>query len=118
MRKTAFEELSEWCEKHMPIGTYEIIEESNSYNTTIYLNLYEDEIPYMAFSREGNFVYSGALSDEDRLEHIRDLEATERERGEMGAERIEEAPKSDPVPTTVGALMVRKMIESYERQAH
>ena len=80
---TAFEELKAWCEKHMPTGLYQIVEESNSYNKTIYLDLYEDEIPYMAFSRNGNFMCSGVLSDEDRLEHIRDLAVTERERGEI-----------------------------------
>ena len=87
MRKSAFEELAEWCEKHLPIGSYEIIERSNSYNATIYLNLYEEDIPYVAFSSEGNFVFSGVLTDEDRLEHIRDLEATERERGTISCEK-------------------------------
>lgn len=104
MRKTAFEELAEWCEKYMPVGLYQIVEESNSYHKTIYLDLYEDEIPYMAFSKEGNFVCSGVLSDEDRIEHIRDLEATERE-----------ASKPDLVPTSICGMMVRKMIEKYER---
>lgn len=87
MRKTAFEELAEWCEKHMPVGLYQIVEESNSYNKTIYLDLYEEEIPYMAFSRTGSFMCSGVLTDEDRLEHIRDLEATERERGAISCEK-------------------------------
>ena len=86
-KMSAFEELLEWCEKHMPVGLYQIIEESNSYNKTIYLDVYEEEISYIAFSRTGNFMCSGVLTDEDRLEHIRDLEATERERGSISCEK-------------------------------
>lgn len=85
--QTAFEELAEWCEKHMPVGLYQIVEESNSYNKTIYLDLYEEEIPYIAFSRTGHFMCSGVLTEEDRLEHIRDLEETERQRGTISCEK-------------------------------
>ena len=84
---TAYEEFAEWCEKYMPVGCYQIIEESRSYCKTIYLDLYEEETPYIAFSGEGNFVCSGVVTDEDRLEHIRDLEATERERGSISCEK-------------------------------
>lgn len=84
---TAFDELAEWCEKHMSEGLYQIVEESRSYHKTIYLDLYEDAIPFMAFSGEGDFMCSGVLTDEDRIEHIRDLEATERKRGSISCEK-------------------------------
>lgn len=81
--KSAFEELLEWCEKHLPVGEYQVIEESRSYAQTIYFDMFNNEHPFICFSANGNFGGSGVLTDEDRLEHIRDLEATERERGEI-----------------------------------
>ena len=80
---SAFEELLEWCYKHLPVGEYQVIEESHSYAQTIYFDMFNDEYPFMCFSADGGFISSGVLTEEDRLEHIRDLEATERERGEM-----------------------------------
>ena len=79
---SAFEELLEWCDKHLPVGSYQAVEESNSYHRTIYLDLYEEEQPYMAFSSNGDFICTGVLTEEDRIEHIRDLEATQRVKGE------------------------------------
>lgn len=43
--KTAFEELLEWCTKHMSVGEYEVVEESRSYQQTIYFDLGSDELP-------------------------------------------------------------------------
>ena len=45
----------------------------------------------------------GAIDEDDMMEHIEDYE------------RTKEAPKSDPVPTSIGGQMVRQMIEAYER---
>lgn len=84
---SAFEELLEWCEKHMQVGEYQVIEESRSYAQTIYFDMFNDEHPFMCFSANGNFISAGVLTDEDRLEHIRDLEATERERGTISCEK-------------------------------
>lgn len=85
--KSAFEELLEWCEKHMQVGEYQVIEESRSYAQTIYFDMFNDEHPFMCFSANGNFISAGVLTEEDRLEHIRDLEATERERGTISCEK-------------------------------
>ena len=76
---TAFEELASWCEKHLPVGTYNIVEESRSYAQTIYLNVFEEDIPFVCFTPDGAYSASGTLTNEDMCEHIRDLEATERE---------------------------------------
>ena len=83
MRKTALEELLEWCEKYISVGEYQVIEESRSYAQTIYFDIFNDEHPFMCFGANGNFISAGVLTEEDRLEHIRDLEATERERGKI-----------------------------------
>ena len=85
---TAFEELKAWCEKHMPVGEYQVIEESRSYAQTIYFDIYNnEEHPFMCFNSSGTFISAGVLTDEDRCEHIRDLEATERERGTISCEK-------------------------------
>ena len=84
---SAFEELLEWCDKHLPVGSYQAIEESNSYHRTVYLDVGEEEQPYMAFDSNGGFIGIGILTDEDRLEHFLDLEATERERGTISCEK-------------------------------
>ena len=76
---TAFEELKNWCAKHLPVGEYQVVEESRSYTQTIYFDLFCDEHPFMCFSANGAFLNAGVVTDEERLEHIRDLEATERE---------------------------------------
>ena len=84
---TAFEALKAWCEKHLPVGEYQVVEESRSYAQTIYFDMYSQEHPFMCFGANGNFGGSGVLTDEDRLEHIRDLEVTERERGTISCEK-------------------------------
>ena len=84
---SAFEELLEWCEKHISAGDYQVVEESHSYAQTIYFDMFNNEHPFMCFSENGNFINAGVLTDEDRLEHIRDLEATERERSAISCEK-------------------------------
>ena len=84
---TAFDELAEWCEKHMQVGEYQIVPQSRSYQQTIYLNVFDDETPFVCFNPSGAVICAGVLTYEDRLEHIRDLEATERERGTASCEK-------------------------------
>ena len=84
---SAFDELVEWCAKHLGADEYQVIEESNSYAQTIYFDMYSQEHLFMCFSETGNYMSAGVLTDEDRLEHIRDLEATERERGIINCEK-------------------------------
>jgi hypothetical protein len=85
---TAFEELLAWCEKHLPVGEYQVVEESRSYAQTVYFDMYNnEEHPFMCFGAQGGFISAGVLTDEDRCEHIRDLEATERERGAISCEK-------------------------------
>ena len=87
LHKSAFEELLEWCEKHIPAGEYGAVEKSNSYAQTIYFDMYSEDHPFICFSEKGNYMCVGVLTEEDRLEHIRDLEATERERGTISCEK-------------------------------
>lgn len=99
--KSAYEELKAWCEKHLDADSYKIIPESKSYCTTIYFNPdMNDNIPCFIFSAEGNYINSDSCTNEEMCEHIEDLE---------------DAPKPDPMPTSIGGQMVRKMIEAYER---
>ena len=74
---TAFEELKAWCEKYLPTDDYQVVEESRSYAQTIYFDMFNDAHPYMCFDDNGAFGGAGVLTDEDRLEHIRDLGETE-----------------------------------------
>lgn len=83
----AFEELKAWCEKHLPVGEYQVVEESRSYAQTVYFDMFNNEHPFMCFGASGAFISAGVLTDEDRLEHIRDLEAAERERGTISCEK-------------------------------
>jgi hypothetical protein len=76
---TAFDELTEWCEKHLPVGSYQVVPESRSYAQTVYFNIYDEDIPFICFTPSGAYCTSGCLVNEDMCEHIRDLEATERE---------------------------------------
>lgn len=101
---TAYEELKAWCEKHLDPESYKAVPESPSYCATIYF--INNEISYICFDSNGAVFYLDTLDEDDMIEHIQDYE------------RTQEAPKSDPMPTTVGGQMVRKMIEFYERQAH
>lgn len=79
----AFEQFEEWCEKFLPIGTYQIVPESNAYARTVYLDLGSSELPFLCFASNGEFLCAGVLTPDDMDEHIRDLEMTERQRGEF-----------------------------------
>ena len=100
---TAYEELKAWCEKHLAPEDYRVIPESRSYYTTIYLDVENDDLKCIIFTTEGRYVNMSTCTNEDMCDHIEDYEHTE------------EAPKPDPMPTSIGGMMVRKMIEAYER---
>ena len=85
--KTAEEEFLEWCVKHVPIGTYQVVPVSNSYMETVYLDVGSYEMPYICFTPSGAYCCSGVLTSDDMTEHLRDLEATERERGTISCEK-------------------------------
>ena len=101
---TAYEELKAWCEKHLDADDYKIVPKSRSFCTTIYFAEYADTgLGMVCFAPDGSVVSVGAVDEDDMMEHIEDYE------------RTEEAPKPDPMPTSIGGQMVRKMIEFYER---
>lgn len=79
----AFEQFEKWCEEFLPTGSYQIVPESNSYQQTVYLDIGSDEMPYLCFEQGGAFCCAGILTPDDMDEHIRDLEMTERQRGEF-----------------------------------
>ncbi len=76
---SAREEFLEWCAKHVPIGAYQVMPASETYMETVYLDVGSDEMPYLCFTPSGEFCCSGVLTSDDMVEHIRDLENTERE---------------------------------------
>ncbi len=101
---TAYEELKAWCEKHLDADDYKVVPESRSFCTTIYFAEYSDTgLGMVCFAPDGSVAGLGAIDEDDMMEHIEDYE------------RTEEAPKPDPMPTSIGGQMVRKMIEFYER---
>lgn len=79
----AFEQFEEWCEKYLPVGTYQIVPESNSYQKTVYLDIGSEEMPFLCFEYDGAFCSAGVLTEEDMIEHIRDFEMTDKQRGEF-----------------------------------
>lgn len=85
--KSAFEDLLEWCDRYMNHWQYRAVEESRSYHRAVYLNTNQEDISCLYFDRNGNFIDAETLTNEDMLEHIRDLEATERERGTISCEK-------------------------------
>lgn len=101
---TAFEELKTWCEKHLTPDDYKIVPESRSYATTIYFT--DTGVGFICFDRDGDRCGLGALDESDMFEHI---EEYEREQG------ITHEVIADPPLTSIGGMMVRKMIEAYER---
>lgn len=76
---SAREEFLEWCAKHVPVGTYQVVPASESYMETVYLEVGYDEMPYLCFTPSGAFCCAGVLTSDDMAEHIRDLENTGRE---------------------------------------
>ena len=71
---TAYEELKAWCEKHLEPENHYVVEESPSYNQTIYINADNDEALYVAFGKEGAVISTGTVTMDEIVEHIRDVE--------------------------------------------
>lgn len=101
---TAFEELKAWCEKHLGTDGYKVVPESRSYSATIYFT--DCGVGFICFDRDGDACGMGALDEDDMFEHINELEREEESAPEVVA---------DPPLPPVGGMMVRKMIEFYER---
>lgn len=97
----AFEELKAWCEKYLKADEYKVVPESKSYSATIYFT--DCGVGFVCFDRDGDACGMGSMDEDDMFEHIEDYERTEK------------TPKPDPIPTSIGGMMVRKMIEAYER---
>lgn len=103
---TAYEELKAWCEKHLEPDDYEVVPESLSYCTTIYFT--ESGTGYISFGRDGEVRGMGALDAEDEMyEHINEVEGEKKRASEI---------VTDPPLTSIGGMMVRKMIAEYERK--
>lgn len=80
---TAYEEMKAWCEKHLDPDEYRIVPESDSFCASIYFDIWcNDDIPCLVFNRIGEYTNACTVTNEEMCEHIRDLENTERERGE------------------------------------
>lgn len=79
----AFEQFEKWCEEFLPVGSYQIVPESKSYQQTAYLDIGSEEMPFLCFEQDGAFCCAGVLTEEDMLEHIRDLEMTDKQREEI-----------------------------------
>lgn len=104
---SAYEELLIWCQRHLPEDEYKAVPESPSFCATIYFAEYPDTgLGMVCFAPDGSVAGFGAIDEDDMIEHIEDYE------------RTEEAPKPDLAPTSIGAMMVRKMIAEYERKQH
>lgn len=69
---TAFDELAEWCAKHLAPTDYKIVPESKSYCATIYFT--DCGVGYVCFDRDGDACGMGALDDDDMFEHINEYE--------------------------------------------
>lgn len=111
---TAYEELKVWCEKHLAPEDYKIVPESRSYCATIYFAEfdYTDEVGMICFAPNGSVVNAGAMSADEMIEHIEDYERIEE------GQKEKELPSYSPPPSSIGGMMVRKMIEEYERKQH
>lgn len=106
---TAYEELKAWCEKHLSKENYKVVPESRSYCATIYFSEFDDTdaIGMICFTPDGSVANVGAISEDEMIEHIEDYERVE----------TKEFPSYSPPSNSIGGLMVRRMIEMYERQA-
>lgn len=109
---TAFEELKAWCEKHLTPDDYQIVPESPSYSATIYFKefLCPDDVGMICFFPNGSVANVGTMCGDDMVDHIEEYERTE----------TKSAPEivADPPMTSIGGMMVRKMIAEYERKQH
>jgi hypothetical protein len=104
---SAFEELKVWCAKHLGADGYKVVPESRSYSATIYFT--DCGVGFICFDRDGDACGMGALDEDDMYEHINEAEREE----EGGSEIVATSPI-----TSIGGMMVRKMIEEYERKRH
>lgn len=102
----AFEELKVWCAKHLGADDYKVVPESRSYAATIYFT--DSGIGFVCFDRDGDACGMGALDEDDMFEHINEVE-----REESASEII-----TDPPLTSIGGMMVRRMIAEYECKQH
>jgi hypothetical protein len=111
---TAFEELKAWCEKHLDADDYKVVPESENYYATIYFEplINDNNIPCFVFNDEGTFQHSDVCTNDEIVEHIQDYE----QQDSATAGDNWSPNDSEPVPTSIGGMMVRKMIEEYERK--
>ena len=113
---TAFEELKAWCEKHLTADDYKVVPESENYYATIYFEplINDNNIPCFVFDSTGDIEHSDVCANDEMVEHIQDYE---RQNSATAGDNW--FPNdSEPVPTSIGGMMVRKMIEEYERKMH
>lgn len=108
---TAYEELKTWCKKHLKADEYRIVEKTSSYLTTIYfIDKQCDEASGMIyFFGNGEVAGISNYTEDEMIEHINEVESEEKSSSEITAE---------PPLTSIGGMMVRKMIEEYERKQH
>ena len=109
---TAFEELKAWCEKHLGTDGYKAVPKSKDYYATIYFEplINDNNIPCFVFDTTGAIEHIDVCTNDEMIEHIYDYK-----RNSTIAE--DKLPNdSEPAPTSIGGLMVRKMIEEYERK--
>lgn len=104
---TAFEELKVWCAKYLGADDYKVVPESRSYSATIYFT--DCGVGFICFDRDGDPCGMGSLDEDDMFEHINEVEREEEKTSEVVAE---------PPLTSIAGMMVRKMIEEYERKTH
>ena len=102
---TAYEELKAWCEKHLGAGDYKVVPESTSFAQSIYFT--NNSIGFVCFNNDGSVCDCGGCDEEGMEEHLFDLANDE-----------EQDKKSEPMPASIGGMMVRNMIEAYERNQY
>jgi len=108
---TAYEELKAWCEKHMPPEDYKIVPESTTFAPAIYFT--ENGVGFVCFERDGSVCGCGECGEDGMKDHLFDLATDEKvEREEEKASEI----VAEPPLTSIGGIMVRKMIAEYERK--
>ena len=107
---TAYEELKVWCAKHLVADDYKVVPESHSYFATIYFT--DNGICYLSFDRDGRFCGMGSVDVDDMCEHINEYE---RENNIAPEDDVSSEIVVEPPLSTIGGMMVRKMIEAYER---
>ena len=109
---SAFEELKAWCAKHLGADDYKVVPESTSFAQSIYFT--ESSIGFICFNSDGSVCGCGGCDEECMEEHLFDLANDEAECEEESASEI----VADPPLTSIGGMMVRKMIAEYERKQH